>query len=223
MSLAAGSFLAGRWLIQRGRVAKGGEVRDAAEPARTRESVADGSPRSPRSPSDGRELFLEFPCALGDVILRTGGDEAWLAGALVFAEEAPVAALFVAPDAGGDIAVLVRPRPRVSLTWLRALSPSDANALALGPEPPSAIEHEGLWFQRTSRLPVHAQRVGTGAPDVGEHVIVAEYASSGEKRVLIVSGVGVLRAFHGVILDAALYEIIASGSSTLNLKDENAL
>ena len=50
-----------------------------------------------------------FPCKLGDVVVRAAeGDEAWLAGVLMFEEDRPVAALFVAPEAGGNRAVFVR-------------------------------------------------------------------------------------------------------------------
>ncbi len=224
-TLAAGSFLVGRWVMRSGRPRDGSadaETGDAA-PTKTDDSGASGTPGAPvvaaakRTPRAAvAALFAEFPCTLGDVILRTGGDEAWLAGAVVFSEEVPVSALFVAPDAGGDHAIFVRPRPGVSVAWLRAVSPAALDALKLGSEPPSALELDGLWFERTRRLPVRAERVGTGAPDVGEQVIVAEYAASGVDRVVVVAGPGVLRAWRGVVLEEALYEVIASGASTLD-------
>src|SRR5439155_880129 len=76
-----------RVLARRGSK-RGGRVTVAKKPA--------------RDPLDG------FACKLGDVIIRAGGDEAWLAGALVLAEDAPVAVLFVAPEAGSDRAVRAR-------------------------------------------------------------------------------------------------------------------
>lgn len=158
------------------------------------------------------ETLAGFPCQLGDVVMRTTGEEAWLAGGLVLSEEVPVAALFVAPDAGTDCAIYVRPSPHESVFWLM---PLDANAVLVGGEPPTSVEHEGIRFERVRRLPLRPKRVGKGAPDVGEAVVVAEYASSGSERLLVMkSGTGA-RAYRGVELDPALYEVIASGKSTL--------
>ena len=228
-ALAAGSFVVGRWVMRSGRgradesqgdAAQRADVDAATSASATPTPPPDGASASRRPPPvEAKALLQEFPCALGDVILRTGGEEAWLAGAVVFSEEVPVAALFLAPDAGGDHALFVRPRPTVSLSWLRAVAPATLDALKLGSEPPSAIELDGLWFERARRLPVHAVRVGTGAPDVGDEVIVAEYAASGVERLLVVAGPGVLRAWRGVLLEEALYEVIPSGASTLDPND----
>ena len=112
-----------------------------------------------------------FPCQLGDVILRGSGDEAWLAGALLLREgQDVVAALFVAPDAGGDRAVLARPPPSDDLLWL---APEQGIAAVAG-EPPTVLEVAGDRFERKRRLPLAAERVGSGAPDVGRQVIFAE-------------------------------------------------
>ena len=133
--------------------------------------------------------WATFPCALGDVVLRTSdGKDVWLAGALVLRENAPAAVLFVAPDAsgaGGDRAVYVRPRPVTEIMWLE---PIQHESLVVGSEPPTAIELDGVHFQRVRRLPLRAERVGEGAPDVGATVLLGEYASDrGDVALLLVA------------------------------------
>jgi hypothetical protein len=172
-------------------------------------------PAKPKDPpaTAAREVdaFAGFPCQLGDVILAHHGDEAWLAGALVFREKTPMAVLFIAPDAGGDRAVYVRPRPQASLLWLTPVAP---DALILGREPPSALEHEQERFDRARRLPFRVERLGTGAPDLGEEVIVAEYAAATGDRLVVVSGASAARAWRGRALDPGTYEVLP-GKGTL--------
>jgi hypothetical protein len=167
-----------------------------------------------RRTAEGPSAHLDgFPCQLGDVIMRLTGEEAWLAGGLVLCEEAPVAALFVAPDAGHDCAIYVRPRPREAVYWMEPLDPG---AVLVGGEPPSSVEHNGIRFDRARRLPLRPKRIGVGAPDVGDAVVLAEYASAGAERLLVMrSTSGTSRAFRGEELDASSYEVIASGKSTL--------
>lgn len=153
-----------------------------------------------------------FPCKLGDVVLRDGGEEAWLAGVVVLSEEEPMRALFVAPEAGKDVVVLATPRPESALVWLR---PIDAKPILTRGEPPTSIEHEGLRFERFRRLPLRAQRVGAGTPDVGSECVLAEYRAAGPERLVVVTGGGETRAYRGVVLEEGMYEIIASGRSTL--------
>jgi hypothetical protein len=152
-----------------------------------------------------------FPCQLGDVILVSHGDEAWLAGGLVFRERLPMAVLFIAPDAGGDRAIYARPAPNASLLWLTPLA---SDALVMGREPPSAIEHEKERFDRTRRLPFRAERVGTGAPDVGEDVIVAEYSAATGDRLVVVVGAGRARTWRGRPLEEGTYEVLPGKSPT---------
>jgi hypothetical protein len=141
-----------------------------------------------------------------------GGEEAWLAGALVFYESLPAAALFVAPEAGADRALFVRPSPHASIVWLM---PVPDGELTIGPEPPSTLEHKGERFERVRRIPFRVERAGTGAPDVGEQALVAEYASGGE-RLLVVSGTGSPRVWRGNVLEDGTYDVLAAGKSTLD-------
>lgn len=201
---AGGAMLVGRWLSRRRREVGaeetlGGAARDAGGAG---PGVAGTS-----------ERLEDFPCQLGDVVMRVTGEEAWLAGGLVLSEDAPVAVLFVAPDAGHDLALYVTPRPRESLYWL---SPLDASAVLVGGEPPTSVEHGGVRFERERRLPLRPRRLGVGAPDVGESVIVAEYVSAGAERLVVLKSPATSRAYRGIALDAAAYEVIASGRATID-------
>ena len=56
------------------------------------------------------ELVLEgFPCRLGDVVLRSTGDEAWLAGAIVLSEADSLDLLLRVVADGGNLLLMVSP------------------------------------------------------------------------------------------------------------------
>jgi hypothetical protein len=177
-------------------------------------------PRStrPEAPRDagGRanaDALTGFVCKLGDVVVRRlEGDEAWLAGALVLAEERPVAVLFIAPDAGGERAVLVPGPSQTTLTWLAPLA---AGQVTVGRDPPQALEHAGTHFERTRRLPVRVQTLGTGAPRVGASAVLGEYAAAGLERLVVVAGSVAALAWRGVSLSEAEYDVLPGGQSTL--------
>jgi hypothetical protein len=225
---ASGAAFVGRWLGKRREAPADGKPEASDETKDTKDTNADADAKppdakppdakppgkKPKRSAEGAQGHLEgFPCQLGDVVMRLTGEEAWLAGGLVLNEEGPVAALFVAPDAGHDCAIYVRPQPRESLFWLEPLDP---DAVLVGGEPPSSVEHGGIRFDRVRRLPLRPKRIGVGAPDVGDAVVLAEYASAGSERLLVMrSNTGVSRAFRGEELDPSSYEVIASGKSTL--------
>ncbi|MBX3196860.1 MAG: hypothetical protein KF894_01785 [Labilithrix sp.] len=186
------------------RPAASDEAADARAAAKRKARPA---PRGERVRLDG------FVCQLGDVLTRITGEEAWLAGGVVLSEEIPVAVLFVAPEAGQDCAIYVRARPRDSVFWLEPLDPS---AILVGGEPPNAVEHGGVRFDRARRLPLRTRRIGVFAPDVGDAVVVAEYASAGAERLLVLKGnAGIVHAYRGLELERASFEVIASGDTTL--------
>ena len=199
--LVAGGALAGRWLMKSLKPKPPVPVDDAAP----REVEA------PVVPVATRDLFASFPCRLGDVVIRAGAEEAWLAGALVFSEDAVVAAMFVAPEAGRDRGVYVRRQPADTMIWMDPLAPDE---ITTGQEPPTSVEHEGVRFERTRRLPVHVERVGTGAPDVGERAILAEYAAAAGERIIVVVGAAPARAWRGAALEPGMYEVLP-GAKTL--------
>jgi hypothetical protein len=204
---AVGGFLLGHWAVRLRRRAKelAPATKDAPAP-----SAAGGTPEDGMlCPAMDWSLF---PCALGDVVVRAiDGAEAWLAGAIVFREDAPAAVLFLAPDAAGDRAIYARPAPKTEIDWL---SPVPAAEVIVGAEPPSAIELEGRRYERVRRLPLHVERLGTGVPDVGTSAIVGEYrAESGEVAVVLV-GEGGAKAWKGRALSAPEYEVWQGGRET---------
>jgi hypothetical protein len=207
-ALVGGGIVIGRLLA--------GVVIGARKP-RDAEAEGNGDAKKPEAKvvsTPNRDPFALMPCRIGDVILRAGGEEAWLAGALVLSEDAVVAAMFVAPEAGHDRAIFVRSAKATGrIAWLEPLA---ANEIATGAEPPTSIEHRGTRFDRVRRLPVHVERAGAGAPDIGERAIIAEYATpAGDALVLLVDpsgGPANVRAWRGVMLEEGMYEVLPGGN-----------
>jgi hypothetical protein len=132
---------------------------------------------------------------------------------VILSEDVPVAVLYVAPDAGHNTILYARVRSKTSLHWL---APLDPTAILVGGEPPSSVEHGGIRFDRARRLPLRARRIGVGAPDTGDAVIVAEYASAGAERLLVMkANSGSVFAYRGLELEEGSFEVIASGDTTL--------
>lgn len=157
----------------------------------------------------GEPKLAGFPCRLGDVVVRASGEEAWLAGALLLSDRAPLAVLFVAPDAGCDRALLVRPAPSGELVWL---GPVSAASLGLGAEPPASVEQGGDRFDRVRRLPVRVERLGSGAPDIGPTAIFAEYKSLSAVRLVVLCGARPI-ALRGTVLAPGMYSVLGAGSA----------
>jgi hypothetical protein len=198
-----GGLALGRWIVRRIR-ARG---RAAAAP----EAPVEGG--AAPGPVVSHEPPATFPCRLGDVVVRISErDEAWLAGAMMLEEDRPVAALFVAPEAGGDRAVFVRDAAGAGMTWL---SPITKEAPAVTKEPPHALEHEGVRYERVRRLPVGVSRVGSGAPSVGDRGVVAEYAGPANLRLLIIAGSEQTLAWKGVALTEGEYDVLPGSPDTL--------
>ncbi|HEY2369955.1 MAG TPA: hypothetical protein VGH87_26325 [Polyangiaceae bacterium] len=188
-------ILVGR-LIARGSSAK--EAQPAQVPA-TDETQDDVKPKAPPAPN-----LDAFPCKLGDVVLRGTGEEAWLAGAIVLREgDEPAAVLFFSPEAGGDRAVLARPASQ-EITWL---AEEKGVTVPLG-EPPTALEAGTNRYERRRRLPLRAERVGTGAPDLGREVILAEYTGLGDDNLVVLVTKERVVAFRGPSLGAGAYDVL---------------
>lgn len=210
-ALVATGVLLGRFAAR----AAGKKPADAPPPDPKDQAERRAAPDEPKKPArKAASVAIDwspFPCKLGDVVLRAGGDEAWLAGALVFSEDLPVAVLFVAPDAGGDRAIFARPNPNGSMVWL---TPLPADEVKLAGEPPSVIEQGGQRFERSRRLPLRCQRIGSGAPDVGDSAIVAEYTGSTGEALLVIApsqAGGSPRAWRGALLEEGTYDVLPNG------------
>jgi hypothetical protein len=191
-----GGIVMGRWLarkFRKGRIAKGANA---------------GAPVLAVEPS-----LSQFPCQLGDVVVRTAErDEAWLAGALLFEDQTPIAVLFVAPEAGSDRAIFAFESHR-GLTWLAPFASEDPSSAG---DPPSTIEHGGIRFERERRVAVSVTRLGSGAPSVGEHAVVAEYRAAGAERIVVVAGADRTLRWIGVALEEREYDVLPGGKSTLD-------
>jgi hypothetical protein len=173
---------------------------------------ADGDARTLARPDERAGL----PCGLGDVVLLSDGQEAWLAGAVLLREVAPradesgdsrrtVAALFVAGGTTGACSVYARPSPRQTLDWVWPLA---ADALALGSEPPSSIELEAERLERVRRVPVEVSSIGEGSPHLGARAILGEYEGGSGARVVVILGVDATAAWRGRRLEEGMYEVL---------------
>ena len=192
VAVIGGGILIGRW-ISRAVRARRGKASPAVEP-------------SPRE-EPARPPFEGLPCALGDVVVRSAErDEAWLAGALVFEEAAPVSVLFVAPEAGADRGVYVRhDAPR------RAARGSRPSRGARSHWPPSLPTRSSTRASATSeprRLPVRVRRLGTGAPEVGPEAVVADYTAAGGRRLVVGAGKEQTHAWGGECVAVSRVEVL---------------
>ena len=210
--IATGLAVAGGILL--GRLV-GSSLFEKKKPAPSTDEKKESAPKASSSPKEKKvDVDLEgFPCRLGDVVLRSTGEEAWLAGAIVLHETdaPPLLALFHSPDSGGDRVLLVEPSDDGAVTWLRPIADPGVRG-----EPPSALEIDGAHFDRKRRLPLHAARIGTGTPDVASSIIFAEYTGVGDARLVVLSGDGACHAYSGQTLLAGSYDVLPSGKSTLD-------
>ena len=201
MSVLVTSVLVGCGILV-GRLIARGTSSAKEEPAQVptpEEKKDDVKPKAPSAPN-----LDAFPCKLGDVVLRGTGEEAWLAGALVLREgDEPAAVLFFSPEAGGDRAVLARPASQ-EITWL---AEEKGVTVPLG-EPPTALEAGTDRYERRRRLPLRAERVGTGAPDLGKDVILAEYTGLGDDCLVVLVAKDRVVAFRGPSLGAGAYDVL---------------
>jgi hypothetical protein len=201
-TVVAGGILVGRLVGSRLR-----SLRRATRPS----DETGGAGGAPVDPLAG------FECTVGDVVVRPSErDEAWLAGALVLSEERPVAAVFIAPEAGGDRALYVDSQSRGTVSWL---TPIAEGSLAVRGEPPPTIEHEGVRFVRRRRLPVRVRGVGEHVPAFDESAIVGEYAGPGAARLIVLAGEQSSLAWRGTALSDGEYEVLPGGASGRRTED----
>src|SRR5690606_18367722 len=131
----------------------------------------------------------ELPFALGDVVL-VGSEERWLAGAVVAQERGElVAVVFLAPEGAAQGAVVAFPEPRREILWLL---PAEVDA---PDEPPATLEIAGMTLRRRARLPVTLERLGQGAPPLGDAGIIALYEGGGHDAAVVLASEGRTRAW----------------------------
>ena len=148
--------------------------------------------------------FATLPLALGDVV-SSAADERWLAGAIVAREGGRViGALFLAPEGAAQKAVAVFAPPRKDIWWM---SPAE---LTSPDEPPATIELQGVALARKGRLPVALERLGQGAPQVGDEGLWAVYDRGRDVALVIASG-GRAHAWSGIRLEEGEYDRLGGG------------
>jgi hypothetical protein len=151
------------------------------------------------------EALTGLPLTLGDVIV-SGTEERWLAGALVAREKGRVvSALFLAPEGATTRAVVAFALPKTEIFWL---DPTEVDSPA---EPPATLEIAGAMLTRRSRLPVVVERLGQGAPRVGDSVLWATYEGGGREVAVVLVSEGRALAWMGRRLDADEYDRLGSG------------
>jgi hypothetical protein len=157
-----------------------------------------------KRPVEVESAFANLPLALGDVV-SSGAEERWLAGAVVAREGGRViGALFLAPEGVVHKAVAVFAPPRKDIWWM---SPVE---VACPDEPPTTIELGGVAMPRKGRVPVVLDRVGQGAPQVGEDGIWAAY-DSGRDVAIVITSHGRAYAWSGTRLDEHEYDRLGGG------------
>lgn len=149
--------------------------------------------------------WSELPLSLGDVVL-VGSEERWLAGALVARERGElVAVVFLAPEGAAQSAVVAFPEPRREILWLL---PAEVDA---PDEPPATLEIAGMTLRRRARLPVSLERLGQGAPALGNAGILAFYEGGGHDAAVVLASEGRIHAWAGRRIDDAGYERLGGG------------
>ena len=169
-----------------------------------REREQDPAPRPVKTATVTSPPYATLPLALGDVV-SAGVEERWLAGAIVAREgERVIGALFLAPEGMVNKAVAVFAPPRKDIWWL---SPTE---LASPSEPPATIEVGGVAMQRKGRLPVTLERLGQGAPSLGQEGLWAAY-ERGREVAMVIASQGKAHAWSGVRLDEEEYDRLGGG------------
>lgn len=162
------------------------------------------APRPVKKPVASSPPFATLPLSLGDVV-TAGADERWLAGAVVARENGRViGAVFLAPEGTAHLAVAVFAAPRKDIWWM---SPTE---IASPDEPPATLEIGGVAMPRRGRLPVTLERLGQGAPPVGDEGIWAAYDRGREVAVVIASQHKVY-AWSGKRLEEDEYDRLGGG------------
>jgi hypothetical protein len=163
------------------------------------------APKPARKPAGAAPSpFASLPLALGDVV-SSGAEERWLAGAVVAREGGRVVgALFLAPEGAVHKAVAVFAPPRKDIWWMSPASLASPN------EPPATIEIDGVALARKGRLPVTLERLGQGAPHVGEEGLWAVYDRGRDVALVVASG-GQAHAWSGIRLEEEEYDRLGGG------------
>lgn len=174
--------------------------RRAEEPQDERPAPPEPEPAEKRD-----EALSQFPLQIGDVV-SAGGEERWLAGALVARDRGEATTVvFIAPEGATHGAVVAFAPPRRDIQWL---APVDVES---PDEPPATLEIAGVAMRRRGRLPVSIERLGQGAPRIGETGILATYEGGPSEAALVITCDGRTHAWAGRPIDEGAYERLGAG------------
>jgi hypothetical protein len=174
--------------------------------ARRRTQAAQGERADPpekREPAP--DPLAALPLRVGDVV-QSGREERWLAGAIVARERGEViAAVFLAPEGAAQGAIAAFAAPREDIFWM---APSEVESPN---EPPAALEIGGIPMQRRGRVPVALERLGQGAPRLGEEGMLATYDAGEGSVAVVLRSEGCTYAWSGRRLEAGEYDRLGHG------------
>lgn len=146
-----------------------------------------------------------FEIEQGDVI-SVSGRELWLEQGWLLREAGdPVAAILFAREA----VVIALPKPRARLYWL------DETDLPMPADPPTALDHAGVRYDRARRLPVEIEPLEKSPDPPWQSALLTEYRGLGSEVVWALVRAGKCRAWRGRAVDAAELENWGGGRGTL--------
>lgn len=170
--------------------------------------------------ADQQALSRALPLGLGDVVsveedaagvavaIRMTHSDRWLEGGIAIFDGAEVVgAVFLAPEGDRQEAVVAFAAPRREIGWLSPI------AAELGSEAPTSIELGGVVLSRRRRLAVRLERIGRGAPRLGESGTFAEYEASGELMAVVIRGQSSTLAWLGRRYQEGQYDRMGSGNA----------
>lgn len=194
LAASAAAGFATYWAARKGAPRSRAAALEAAKKAKA--ALAPPAPTTPDT----------LPLSLGDVV-SAEGEERWLEGALVAREDGSArAALFFAREGLEERAVLVFAPPRREIHWL-------APTPALAPrEPPGTLEVGRATYTLVGRFPAAVERVGQGAPHVGDVVLWALYEGGGRKVALLLTGGVEARVWTGTRVDDGEWDRLGKGT-----------
>ena len=159
----------------------------------------------PEKPAPSRLAAAGFEVEQGDVI-SARGRELWLEQGWLLSEgHDAVAALLFAREA----VVLVQPRPRPRTAVLAAIE------LPLPADPPSAIDHGGVRYERAKRLPVSIEALSQSPEPPWSDALLTEYRGLANEVLWALVTPRGSRAWSGHTIDEHEIERWGGGADTL--------
>jgi hypothetical protein len=156
-------------------------------------------------PAESRLAETGFTVQQGDVISVTGR-ELWLEqGWLLLEGNDAIAAILFAREA----VVLAHPKPRPRFYYLNEIE------LRLPADPPSALDHGGVRYERARRLPIAIEPLPKSPDPPWQTALLTEYRGLGSEVLWALIHSGTCRAWSGRAVDDAEIELWGGGSSTL--------